>query len=67
MMRDLKELIDKDITVVLKDGSVKSGVLRGSVISGNYHVNDEIRLLNGIFVTRVKIDDISEVKETSSD
>lgn len=67
MMKDLKEMIGKDVIVILKDGSTKTGVLRGNVINSNSHDNEEIRLLNGIFVTRVKIDDISDVKEMPSD
>lgn len=67
MMEDLKKLIGKDVIVYLKDGSTKTGIFRGNVITGDYHDTDEIRLLNGIFVTRVKIDDISDIKEMPSD
>lgn len=66
-MKNLKKMIGKDVRIVLKDGSIKTGVLRGNVIQSDQHDNDEIRLLNGIFVTRVKTDDISEIKEIDAE
>lgn len=64
-MKDWKKWIGKDVIVVLKDGNEKSGVLQESVIQTNSkEVPQELRLLNGIFVTRIASKDISEIKES---
>lgn len=64
-MKDWKKWIGKDVIVVLKDGNEKSGVLQESVIQTNSNeVPQELRLLNGIFVTRIASKDISEIKES---
>ena len=58
-------LIHNQITNVeniLKNGQEKTGTLKGPVIESDM-IEDEVRLLNGIFVTHIKIKDIVEIKD----
>lgn len=61
MMKDWKKWIGKDVIVVLKDGKQKTGNLRGPVIDTGNEIPSDLRLLNGIFVTRIKTKDISNI------
>lgn len=60
-MKNWREWIGKDVIVVLKDGKQKTGVLRGPVIDNGEETPSDLRLLNGIFVTRIKTKDITEI------
>ncbi len=63
-MKDWKKWIGRDVIVLLKDGKELTGVLEGPVIYSENSTPKELRLLNGIFVTRIKTKDISKIKDT---
>ncbi len=62
-MKNWKKWIDKDVIVTMKDGEQLSGVLKGPVIPSKNTIPDEFRLLNGVFVTRIKTKDISTIQD----
>lgn len=53
-MKNLEKWLDKDVVLILKNGQEKTGTLKGPVIESDM-IENEVRLLNGIFVTRIKI------------
>lgn len=59
---ELKKWLGKDVVLILKNGQEKTGTLKGPVIDSEM-IEDEVRLLNGIFVTHIKIKDIVEIKD----
>lgn len=61
-MMNLKKWLGKDVVLILKNGQKKTGTLKGSVIESDM-IENEVRLLNGIFVTHIKIKDIVEIKD----
>lgn len=61
-MMNLKKWLGKDVVLILKNGQEKTGTLKGPVIESDM-IENEIRLLNGIFVTHIKIKDIVEIKD----
>ena len=61
-MMNLKKWLGKDIVLILKNGQEKTGTLKGPVIESDM-IENEVRLLNGIFVTHIKIKDIVEIKD----
>lgn len=61
-MMNLKKWLGKDVVLILKNGQEKTGTLKGSVIESDM-IENEVRLLNGIFVTHIKIKDIVEIKD----
>lgn len=61
-MKNLEKWLDKDVVLILKNGQEKTGTLKGTVIESDM-IENEVRLLNGIFVTRIKIKDIVEIKD----
>lgn len=61
-MMNLKKWLGKDVVLILKNGQEKTGTLKGPVIESDMIEND-VRLLNGIFVTHIKIKDIVEIKD----
>lgn len=64
-MLDWKKWIDQDVIITLKNGKQKSGIFKGPVIPlPKGELPEEFRLLNGIFVTRIKPDDIASIQET---
>lgn len=62
-MKNWQKWIDKDVIVTMKDGKQLSGVLKGPVIPSKNTIPDEFRLLNGVFVTRIKTKDISTIQD----
>lgn len=61
-MMNLKKWLGKDVVLILKNGQEKTGTLKGPVIESDT-IENEVRLLNGIFVTHIKIKDIVEIKD----
>lgn len=61
-MMNLKKWFGKDVVLILKNGQEKTGTLKGPVIESDM-IENEVRLLNGIFVTHIKIKDIVEIKD----
>lgn len=61
-MKNLEKWLDKDVVLILKNGQEKTGTFKGPVIESDM-IENEVRLLNGIFVTRIKIKDIVEIKD----
>ena len=61
-MMNLKKWLGKDVVLILKNGQEKTGTLNGPVIESDM-IENEVRLLNGIFVTHIKIKDIVEIKD----
>ena len=61
-MMNLKKWLGKDVVLILKNGQEKTGTLKGPVIESDM-IENEFRLLNGIFVTHIKIKDIVEIKD----
>ena len=61
-MMNLKKWLGKDVVLILKNGQEKTGTLKGPVIESDM-IENEARLLNGIFVTHIKIKDIVEIKD----
>ena len=61
-MMNLKKGLGKDVVLILKNGQEKTGTLKGPVIESDM-IENEVRLLNGIFVTHIKIKDIVEIKD----
>ena len=61
-MMNLKKWLGKDVVLILKNKKKKTGTLKGSVIESDM-IENEVRLLNGIFVTHIKIKDIVEIKD----
>ena len=59
---NLKKWLGKDVVLILKNGQEKTGTLKGPVIESDM-IENEVRLLNGIFVTHIKIKDIVEIKD----
>lgn len=62
-MKNWQKWIDKDVIITTKDGKKLSGVLKGPVIPSKNTIPEEFRLLNGVFVTRVKTKDISSIQD----
>lgn len=63
-MKNWKNWVGKDVIVKFKDGKEKTGVLQGPVIdAGDDKIPSELRLLNGIFVTRIETKEISDISE----
>lgn len=52
-MMNLKKWLGKDVVLILKNGQEKTGTLKGPVIESDM-IENEVRLLNGIFVTHIK-------------
>ena len=64
-MLDWEKWIDRDVIITLKNGKQKSGTFKGPVIPLETNtIPDEFRLLNGIFVTRIKTNDIDKIEES---
>ena len=61
-MMNLKKWLGKDVVLILKNGQEKTGTLKDPVIESDM-IENEVRLLNGIFVTHIKIKDIVEIKD----
>ena len=61
-MMNLKKWLGKDVVLILKNGQEKTVTLKGPVIESDM-IENEVRLLNGIFVTHIKIKDIVEIKD----
>ena len=61
-MMNLKKWLGNDVVLILKNGQEKTGTLKGPVIESDM-IENEVRLLNGIFVTHIKIKDIVEIKD----
>lgn len=61
-MMNLKKWLGKDVVLILKNGQEKTGTLKGPVIESDM-IENEVRLLNGISVTHIKIKDIVEIKD----
>ena len=61
-MMNLKKWLGKDVVLILKNGQEKTGTLKGPVIESDM-IENEVRLLNGIFVTHIKIKDTVEIKD----
>lgn len=61
-MMNLKKWLGKDVVLILRNGQEKTGTLKGPVIESDM-IENEVRLLNGIFVTHIKIKDIVEIKD----
>lgn len=61
-MMNLKKWLGKDVVLILKNGQEKTGTVKGPVIESDM-IENEVRLLNGIFVTHIKIKDIVEIKD----
>ena len=61
-MMNLKKWLGKDVVLILKNGQEKTGTLKGPVIESDM-IENEVRLLNGIFITHIKIKDIVEIKD----